>query len=84
MRSSRTSTSWKETSSRPSAHRFPVAVNRGGFCRERTLQLTAKTCVSDMSPTQNRRSQPRTRQPLQIAANALVKRVKRVAFGITN
>ena len=37
-----------------------------------------------MSPTQNRRSQPRTRQPLQITANGLAKRIKRVAFGLRN
>ncbi len=37
-----------------------------------------------MSLTRTRRSQPRSRQPLQITINGLAKRIKRVAFGMTN
>ena len=37
-----------------------------------------------MSLTQTRRSQAHRRRQLQITMNGLAKRVKRVAFGITN
>ena len=37
-----------------------------------------------MSLTQTRRSQPNRRHALQITVNGLAKRVKRVAFGMTN
>ena len=49
------------------------------------MQLTDRSVlVDDMSLTQTRRSAARHNPRLQITMNALAKRIKRVAFGMTN